>query len=189
MYKNYLYINSISPTHRFFENKFCILGRIQFGLVHLWPASKGESFVGLGILPFHSKNYIKTASLRMKPPMAIKLTGGSHYVTSLLWVSLFGSSQPRREISRPNKTSNTNSSHKISANLTKLSRLSCSPKQCVTRWFLSSDHDYQGFQVSFFANHHETCTELVYGIPVYMHCLKISNDVRNNHLFLNSIQV
>jgi len=30
----------------------------------------------------------------MKPPMAIKLSGDSHYGASLLWVPLFGSSQP-----------------------------------------------------------------------------------------------
>jgi len=30
----------------------------------------------------------------MKPPVTEKLAGGSHYGASLLWMSLFGSSQP-----------------------------------------------------------------------------------------------
>jgi len=88
-----LYINSNSPTHRFFNNNYHVLSRIHFGVVRLCPTSKGESFHGGCPSVPHGKLHKNSHSLWMKPPMAIKLAGGSHYVTSLFWVSLFGSSQ------------------------------------------------------------------------------------------------
>ena len=163
-YLDNLYINSILPTHRFSENNFRLFGPIGFGVVCLWPTSKGQSFCG-GKASFHStrKITLKLPLLTNKPPVAMKFTGGSHCGASLLWVSLFGSSLPYVWLARKieaQKTSNTNSSHNFASNLTKLSRPSGSPEQCVISWFsLASTHAYQGFQVGFFANCHKTCTE------------------------------
>ena len=104
----------------------------------------------------------------MKPLMAIKLTGGSHYGTSLLWVSLFGSFQPCVWLTRKIEALQ-NFKHKLlpqfSASLTKLSRPSGHPKQCVIRWFsFTSVQVYQGFQVVFSANRHLTYS--VHGISL-----------------------
>ena len=41
---SHLYINSHSPTHRFFENKFRILGRVHFGDGTPVTKIKGRNF-------------------------------------------------------------------------------------------------------------------------------------------------
>jgi len=91
--------------------------------------------------------------------MAMKLAGGCYYGASFLWVSLFCSSQPcgwlTGKIEAKQNFKHKISSHKFSANLTKLSKPSGRPKQCVIRWFLfASVHNNQqkGIQVVFFAN-------------------------------------
>jgi len=57
--QSFLYINLISPTHRFFENKFCI--SIRSGM----PVTNIKRRIlswGLGVLSFHMENCTKTAT-------------------------------------------------------------------------------------------------------------------------------
>ena len=120
--------------------------------------------LGLGVLPYHTKISTKTATADKRNHLwpwnsldtLIMVSAFSGCLCLITPSPVFG----WREKSGPYRTSNTNSSHNFSANLTKLYRPFGRPKQCVIRWFsFTSVNAYQGFQVVFFANRHLMHTE------------------------------